>query len=55
MVDANAVYDQGSWRQVQHPVDKRTYALQNRIERFFNRLKHSRRIAMTRSPTCPRL
>lgn len=30
---------------VQRPVDKAKYALRNRIERFFNRLKHSRRIA----------
>jgi transposase len=32
-------------RKVQRPVAKATYALRNRIERFFNKLKHSRRIA----------
>ena len=32
-------------RRVQRPVDKPTYALRNRIERFFNKLKHSRRVA----------
>ncbi len=32
-------------RQVQRPVCRETYALQNRIERFFNKLKHSRRVA----------
>ena len=32
-------------RKVQRPVDPAAYALRNRIERFFNKLKHSRRIA----------
>ena len=32
-------------RKLQRPVDKARYALRNRIERFFNHLKHSRRIA----------
>ena len=32
-------------RKVQRPVDPLAYALRNRIERFFNRLMHSRRIA----------
>lgn len=32
-------------RQVQHLVDKAIYALRNRIERFFNRIKNSRRVA----------
>jgi transposase len=32
-------------RKVQRPVDKPTYALRNRIERFFNKIKHSRRVA----------
>jgi transposase len=35
-------------RKVQHAVDKALYALRNRIERFFNRAKNSRRVA-TRS------
>lgn len=43
--DANPVIPTKSNRKVQRPVDKPTYALRNRIERFFNRLKHSRRIA----------
>jgi transposase len=30
---------------VQHLVDKAIYALRNRIERFFNRIKNSRRVA----------
>lgn len=30
---------------VQCPVDKPTYTLRNHVERFFSRLKHSRRIA----------
>ena len=30
---------------VQHSVDQRLYALRNRIERFINRLKNSRRVA----------
>jgi transposase len=32
-------------RKIQHPVDKALYALRNRIERFFNRVKNSRRVA----------
>ena len=32
-------------RLVQHSVNQRTYATRNRIERFINRLKNSRRIA----------
>ena len=32
-------------RKIQHTVDKAIYRLRNRIERFFNRLKNSRRVA----------
>ena len=32
-------------RKIQHVVDKALYALRNRIERFFNRIKHFRRLA----------
>jgi transposase len=32
-------------RKIQHAVDKAAYALRNRIERFFNRAKNSRRVA----------
>jgi transposase len=32
-------------RKLQRPVDKAIYGLRNRIERFFNRLKNSRRVA----------
>jgi len=32
-------------RKVQRPVDPTIYALRNQIERFFNKLKHSRRVA----------
>ncbi len=32
-------------RRVQHSVDRSLYALRNRIERFINRLKNSRRVA----------
>ncbi len=32
-------------RKVQRPVDRKTYRLRNRIERFFNKLKNSRRVA----------
>jgi transposase len=32
-------------RKIQHAVDKAVYALRNRIERFFNRAKNSRRVA----------
>jgi len=42
---ADPVIPTKSNRKIQKPVDKAKYALRNRIERFFNRLKHSRRIA----------
>ena len=32
-------------RRVQHSVDRALYAMRNRIERFINRLKNSRRVA----------
>ena len=32
-------------RKVQRPVDRKTYSLRNRIERFFNKVKNSRRVA----------
>ena len=32
-------------RKVQRPVRSEAYALRNRIERFFNKIKHSRRVA----------
>ena len=32
-------------RKVQHTVNRALYAMRNRIERFFNRLKNSRRVA----------
>jgi transposase len=32
-------------RKIQHADDKALYALRNRIERFFNRVKNSRRVA----------
>jgi transposase len=32
-------------RKVQRPVDKALYAMRNRIERFFNKLKNARRVA----------
>ena len=32
-------------RKVQRPVDPAAYALRNRIERFFNKLKHFRAVA----------
>jgi transposase len=32
-------------RKLQHCVDKAIYALRNRIERFFNKIKNSRRVA----------
>ena len=34
-----------SSRRVQHSVDRARYAMRNRIERFINRLKNSRRVA----------
>ncbi|MGB3627209.1 MAG: IS5 family transposase [Henriciella sp.] len=42
---AKPVIPTKSNRKVQRPVDRATYALRNRIERFFNKLKHSRRVA----------
>ena len=32
-------------RHIQHTVNRALYAMRNRIERFFNRLKNSRRVA----------
>jgi len=32
-------------RRIQHSVNRALYATRNRIERFFNRLKNSRRVA----------
>lgn len=32
-------------RRVQHSVDQALYATRNKIERFFNRMKNSRRVA----------
>jgi hypothetical protein len=32
-------------RKVQRTIDKTAYAMRNRIERFFNKIKHSRRVA----------
>lgn len=32
-------------RKIQRPVCRQTYAHRNRIERFFNKIKHSRRVA----------
>lgn len=32
-------------RKVQRPVDPMLYAMRNRIERFFNKLKNARRVA----------
>ena len=42
---ADPVIPTKSNRKVQIPVDKKAYALRNLIERFFNKLKHSRRVA----------
>ena len=42
---ADPVIPTKSNRKIQIPVVKSTYALRNRIERFFNKLKHSRRVA----------
>nr|WP_246270368.1 IS5 family transposase [Hongsoonwoonella zoysiae] len=42
---ADSVIPTKSNRRVQRPIEKPKYALRNRIERLFNRLKHSRRIA----------
>lgn len=41
----NPVIPTKSNRKVQRPVDKELYALRNRIERFFNKLKNARRVA----------
>ena len=41
----NPVIPTKSDRKVRRPVDPALYALRNRIERFFNKLKHWRRIA----------
>ena len=40
-----AVIPSTATRKIQHAVDKAVYALRNRIERFFNRAKNSRRVA----------
>jgi len=51
LVDANrrtVARPAGGLRQLEldlHAVDKALYALRNRIERFFNRAKNSRRVA----------
>ena len=42
---AEPVIPTKSNRKVQHQIDRAGYALRNRIERFFNKLKHSRRVA----------
>ena len=42
---ADPVIPTKSNRKVQIPVDKNIYAVRNLIERFFNKLKHSRRVA----------
>ena len=41
-------------RKLQRPVDKAIYGLRNRIERFFNRLKNSRRVATRYDKLTPR-
>lgn len=41
----NPVIPTKSNRKVQRPVDPLLYALRNRIERFFNKLKNARRVA----------
>lgn len=41
----NPVIPTKSNRKVQRPVDPVLYALRNRIERFFNKLKNARRVA----------
>ena len=38
-------------RHIQHIVNRTLYATRNRIERFFNRLKNSRRVATRYDPT----
>lgn len=42
---ADPVIPTKSNRKVQRPVCPETYALRNRIERFFSKIKHSRRVA----------
>lgn len=42
---ARAVIPSNPTRKVIIPLDKQAYRLRNRIERFFNKLKHFRRIA----------
>ena len=42
---AEPVIPTKSNRKVQRPVERKTYALRNRIERFFNKIKNSRRVA----------
>jgi len=42
---AEPVIPTKSNRKIQRPVERKTYALRNRIERFFNKIKNSRRIA----------
>jgi transposase len=41
----DAVIPTKSNRKVQRAIDKASYAMRNRIERFFNKIKHSRRVA----------
>jgi transposase len=41
----NPVIPTKSNRKVQRTIDKATYAMRNRIERFFNKIKNSRRVA----------
>lgn len=36
---------QGAHRNVQRPIERKTRALRNRIERLFNEVKNSRRVA----------
>ena len=43
--NGEAVIPSTATRKIQHTVDKAVYALRNRIERFFNRAKNSRRVA----------
>jgi len=42
---AQPVIPTKSNRKIQRPVDPTLYARRNQVERFFNRIKHSRRIA----------
>jgi transposase len=43
--DIDPVIPTKSNRKVQRTIDKAAYAMRNRIERFFNRIKHPRRVA----------